>query len=98
MGSPKSGGGLRVTFLCPHLRIAGGVRAILTHADRLVARGHEVSIVVPARRALRAWWRNRFPRAPAWMPTLRARVVWGRGWGAAGLPGGGGVVAAGRAA
>ena len=30
----------------------------------------EVTMVVPARRALTAWWRNRFPRAPEWMPTL----------------------------
>src|SRR6266851_5259182 len=32
---------VRVTFLCPHLRIAGGVRAILTYADRLARRGHD---------------------------------------------------------
>jgi glycosyltransferase involved in cell wall biosynthesis len=77
---------LRVTFLCPHLRIAGGVRAILAHADRLVARGHEVSVVVPARGGARAWWRNRFQRAPGWMPGLRARIVWVPEWSAARLP------------
>ena len=33
---------MKITFLCPHLRIAGGVRAILIHADRLARRGHEV--------------------------------------------------------
>jgi len=36
---------MRVTFLCPHLRIAGGVRAILTYADRLAGLGHAVTVV-----------------------------------------------------
>jgi glycosyltransferase involved in cell wall biosynthesis len=84
---------VRITFLCPHLRIAGGVRAILTHADRLVARGHDVRVVVPARGMMRAWWRNRAPRAPAWMPALRARIVWVSQWSAADLPDGDALIA-----
>ena len=84
---------LKVTFLCPHLRIAGGVRAILTHADRLAARGHDVRIVVPARGTARAWWRNRTAGAPPWMPGLRARIVWVPAWRAAELPDGDAVVA-----
>ncbi len=65
---------MKITFLCPHLRIAGGVRAILIHADRLAQRGHEVTLQVPAKSALTAWWRNRFPGQVDWMPGLRARV------------------------
>ncbi len=84
---------MRITFLCPHLRIAGGVRAILTHADRLAARGHLVSVVVPARRRLQAWWRNRFRRPPAWMPGLRARILWVPAWSPARLPDGDALVA-----
>src|SRR5262245_58325152 len=84
---------MRITFLCPHLRIAGGVRAILTHADRLAARGHVVSVVVPARRRLRAWWRNRFRPSPAWMPRLRARILWVPAWNPARLPDGDALVA-----
>jgi glycosyltransferase involved in cell wall biosynthesis len=84
---------MKVTFLCPHLRVAGGVRAILIHADRLVKRGHEVTLVVPARRALTAWWRNRHPRAPGWMPELRARIRWVPAWSAARLPAGDAIVA-----
>lgn len=84
---------MKITFLCPHLRIAGGVRAILTHADRLVGRGHEVTIVVPARRPWRAWWRNRVARAPGWMSTLRARVAWVSEWRARDLPDGDAIVA-----
>jgi glycosyltransferase involved in cell wall biosynthesis len=84
---------MKITFLCPHLRIAGGVRAILVHADRLARRGHDVTLVVPARRALTAWWRNRFPRGPEWMPSMQARVQWVPEWSAAALPEGDAVVA-----
>ena len=83
---------MRITFLCPHLRIAGGVRAILIHADRLAGHGHEVAVVVPARRALTAWWRNRFQRAPEWMPKLGARVQWVPEWSAVALPEGDAVI------
>jgi glycosyltransferase involved in cell wall biosynthesis len=84
---------MKITFLCPHLRIAGGVRAILIHADRLARRGHDVTLLVPARRALTAWWRNRVHRPPEWMPGLRARVRWVPEWSAAGVPKGDAVVA-----
>jgi len=84
---------VKVTFLVPHLRIAGGVRAILTHADRLAARGHEVTLVVPARRRLTAWWRDRLARVPDWMPALRARIHWVADWSAARLPDGDALIA-----
>src|ERR671918_2580294 len=84
---------LKVTFLVPHLRIAGGVRAILTYAGRLAARGHEVTLVVPARGRLAAARRNRRGRAPNWMPGLRARIVWVARWAADALPDGDAIVA-----
>jgi glycosyltransferase involved in cell wall biosynthesis len=77
---------LRIGFLSPHLRIAGGVRAILTHADRLAGRGHDVTIVVPARGRVAAWRRNRAGAPPSWMPALRARVSWVPEWEPARLP------------
>jgi glycosyltransferase involved in cell wall biosynthesis len=67
---------VKVTFLAPHVRIAGGVRAILTYADRLAGLGHEVTLVVPAGASWRAWWRNVQGRPPDWMPRLRARIAW----------------------
>ncbi len=67
---------MRITFLCPHVRIAGGVRAILSYADRLAARGHDVTLVVPANGALRAAWRRLARAGPDWMPQFRARVRW----------------------
>jgi glycosyltransferase involved in cell wall biosynthesis len=84
---------MRITFLSPHVRIAGGVRAILTYADRLAGLGHEVTVVVPAGAAWRAWWRNVRPRPPEWMPGSRARIAWVSRLSADALPDGDVVVA-----
>jgi glycosyltransferase involved in cell wall biosynthesis len=70
----------------PHVRIAGGVRAILTYADRLAGRGHDVTLVVPARGALRAAWANARRRGPHWMPGFRPRVRWVSRWQPDALP------------
>jgi glycosyltransferase involved in cell wall biosynthesis len=71
---------LRITILCPHLRIAGGVRAILTYADRLARRGHDVELRVPAKSGLRAWWRNVRSEGSTFVPDLAARVRWVGRW------------------
>ncbi len=71
---------MRITILCPHLRIAGGVRAILTYADRLAARGHAVELVVPARGYLRTLRRRLGGHRPGWMPGFRPAVRWVDQW------------------
>jgi len=71
---------VKITFLAPHVRIAGGVRAILAYADRLAGRGHDVTLVVPAPSRVRAAWRNVRGVGPDWVPELRARVRWVRRW------------------
>jgi len=71
---------VRITVLCPHLRVAGGVRAVLAYADRLAGRGHDVEVVVPAGGALRAAARALRRAGPGWMPGLRARVRWVAAW------------------
>ena len=71
---------MRITFLCPHVRIAGGVRAILTYADRLASLGHAVTALVPAKRPLKTLWRNLAGARPDWMPGFRPRVVWTTRW------------------
>jgi len=76
---------VRITILCPHLRIAGGVRAILTYANRLAARGHEVRLVVPAKGRLRAWWLNRKRVGPTWVRDFRPSVAWVPEWSAGDL-------------
>lgn len=77
---------MRVNFLAPHVRIAGGVRAILTYADRLAGRGHEVSVIVPAGGAVKAWWGNRAAHRLDWMPDFRGRLRWVSRWDPAALP------------
>jgi len=77
---------VKITFLAPHIRIAGGVRAILTYADRLAGRGHDVTVVVPAKRPWLACWRNLRRKGPEWIPGFRARVRWVGGWDPARLP------------
>jgi glycosyltransferase involved in cell wall biosynthesis len=84
---------LRITFLAPHIRIAGGVRAILTYADRLAGLGHDVTLVVPAAGPLAAVWRNARGGVPNWMPRFRPRLRWVSRWSAAALPDGDVVVA-----
>jgi glycosyltransferase involved in cell wall biosynthesis len=65
---------MRITVLCPHLRVAGGIRAILTYADRLAGRGHAVEVVVPQGRRGPAFWRRPLAAPPEWMPECRARI------------------------
>jgi glycosyltransferase involved in cell wall biosynthesis len=75
------------------VRIAGGVRAILTYADRLAARGHDVTLVVPAGGRVAAAWRNARGVGPDWVAGLRARLRWVARWSAEALPDGDVVVA-----
>jgi glycosyltransferase involved in cell wall biosynthesis len=82
----RSSESMKITFLAPHIRIAGGVRAILTYADRLVGRGHDVTVVVPTGSTWRAWSRNLRRRGPDWVEGFRPRVMWVRRWSARRLP------------
>jgi glycosyltransferase involved in cell wall biosynthesis len=79
--------------LAPHVRIAGGVRAILTYADRLAGRGHDVTLVVPARGALRALWANARGHGPDWVAGFRPRVRWVDRWRADAVPDGDALIA-----
>jgi glycosyltransferase involved in cell wall biosynthesis len=71
---------LSVTILCPHVRVAGGVRAILTYADRLARRGHDVEIQVPTDGVASAWWRNLRGSDSTFVGDLAARVSWVSRW------------------
>jgi hypothetical protein len=62
------------------------VRAILTYADRLAARGHAVTLIVPAGGRLRATWRNTRGAGPEWVAGFRPRVTWVPGWKGDALP------------
>jgi glycosyltransferase involved in cell wall biosynthesis len=79
---------MRITFLAPHVRISGGIRAILTYADRLHRRGHDVTLVVPARRRLKALWGRLSGGRPDWMPGFGPRIAWVDRWRPDALPSG----------
>lgn len=38
---------MKITFLTPHINISGGVKIILEYANKLVQRGHKVTIICP---------------------------------------------------
>lgn len=69
------------------------MRAILTYADRLARRGHAVTVVVPARGAVRAWLANVRGMGPGWMPGFVPGVLWVGLWRADRLPDGDVIVA-----
>lgn len=39
---------MKITFLLPHVRLSGGVRALLEYANRIFAMGNDVQIILPA--------------------------------------------------
>ncbi len=84
---------MNITFLCPDLRISGGVRVILAFADRLAGRGHHVEVVVPAWRRLKALRRTLTGVGPTWLPKFRASVRWVNQWSPHELPDGDVIVA-----
>ncbi|MCU9837676.1 glycosyltransferase family 4 protein [Ruegeria sp. WL0004] len=61
---------MRITFLSPRSNLAGGLRVIAIYARMLRARGHEVTVVIPARaqpgrrQKLRALLHGRHPNPP----------------------------------
>ncbi len=75
------------------MRIAGGVRAILTYADRLARRAHLVTVVVPAKGPLRAAWKNLADAGPEWIPGFQPHVRWVADLAAPNLPDGDVIVA-----
>ena len=53
---PSSGRGLRLGFVEPHLQRFGGIRRMVEFANRLVARGHDVTFYLPDDVELRCTW------------------------------------------
>ncbi|MBI4385124.1 MAG: glycosyltransferase family 4 protein [Nitrospinae bacterium] len=46
---------MKIVFLLPHVRISGGVKALLEYANRLQGMGHGVRLIVPGRKP--KWYR-----------------------------------------
>ena len=84
---------MRVTFLAPHAKISGGMRAAYMHAHLLAKRGHTVTVAVPLAPSLKRFLGNWFVRKPRWMRTFAARILWVPAWEERNLPDADAVVA-----
>jgi len=84
---------MKITFLCPDIGVGGGIRVILAFADRLAGRGHDVEVVVPTGRRMKAISRKVRGIGPKWLPGFRARIRWVKQWAPGDLPQGDVVVA-----
>src|SRR3989344_8612292 len=83
---------MKITFLATHLKINGGNRIILTYADLLARKGHDVRVVALTKGKIRRVIKNFFNVKPSWMP-LAAKVFWAADYEEKNIPDGDVVVA-----
>lgn len=67
---------MKITFLLPHINIAGGTRAALIYANLLTGRGHEVKVVVPISSFIKRQAARLIKRKPNWISDFMAKIVW----------------------
>jgi len=67
---------MKITFLPPHLKISGGVRILLTYADLLAKRGHNVSVIVASKNRFRRFVANLLQIGkPKWIKHFKPQVI-----------------------
>ena len=66
---------MKINFLLPHIRLSGGVKALLEYANRLKRRGHEVRVFVPCK--VPKWYqmRDKWKMRKYGLQSLRPGVV-----------------------
>lgn len=84
---------MKITFLAPHIKIAGGIRAILTYADLLAKRNHEVTVIVPIANFFKRLAGNFFKNKPRWFKNFAAQIRWAPDYSEKFIPNGDVVVA-----
>ncbi len=67
-------GTMRITFIAPHVKPAGGPRAFLAYADRLARRGHEVTVVIPVSGSFRRLIGELLVKKPKWLSDFSAKL------------------------
>jgi glycosyltransferase involved in cell wall biosynthesis len=75
---------MKINFLLPHLKNSGGVRIILTYAELLKAKGHEVNILT--RSSGKKIIKNIFIKEYCWFGKLRSKVLLKRNFCSADIP------------
>jgi len=67
---------MKINFLTPHLKIAGGVRIILNYANQLSINGHEIRVFVRSNNVIRRNIANWLGLGnPQWIKEFRPKVV-----------------------
>lgn len=64
---------MKITFVLPHTRISGGVKALLEYANRLRTMGHSVNLVIPAPKS--KWYNRIFQDWGNSVTTLEAESI-----------------------
>lgn len=67
---------MKIDIWMPHVRVAGGPRVVLTYAELLKKRGHEVTIFIPGRR----WFTGLVPYRSPWGNTFTIQPTIVRDW------------------
>jgi len=67
---------VKINFVATHLKINGGNRAILMHANFLKARGHDVTVIALTRGMIRRFIKNLLYQKANWINDFQARVLW----------------------
>ncbi len=84
---------MHVTFLMPHLKLAGGTRLSLTYAHFLAERGHLVTVVVSSKNFWRRLLANVFNVKPRWFKKNKAKFLRVKNFNAENIPAGDIVIA-----
>jgi len=66
---------MKIGFIVPHLKIAGGTRIILNYASLLSERGHDVRVYVVSKNPHRRFIANLIRLKPKWIKNFSARVI-----------------------
>lgn len=84
---------MRITFLMPHLKLAGGTRLSLTYAHFLAEKGHHVTVVVSSKNFWRRFLANILNIKPGWFKKNKAKFLRVKNFQAENIPTGDIVVA-----
>lgn len=65
---------MKISFIAPHIKISGGVRAMMNYAHLLSLRGHEVEFIISVEDWKRRWAGNILNIKPIWFKDFRPKI------------------------
>lgn len=65
---------MKILFLLPHIKIAGGTRVVLSYARELQALGHEIEVLVCGNSRRQAFFNTLLKKRPLWFGKLPCEV------------------------